>query len=330
VIDEFIDRYAKPKNRGWQETVRLLSEFSKPWVGRGLASIDNADIHRVLDAIVARGAPIAANRAFAQLRKLCNWAVSRGIIKSNPCDGISPPSEETARDRVLSLDELHLVWNATDRLGFPFGPITKLLILTGQRRSEVGDMEWNEIDVEKCIWTIPAVRSKNKCQHVVPLSPQATEIIHSLPRFAGSKFLWTRIVEALHNILPGDRVIDHETGRRPYESDGLTAYRNLPLVVVLPENVRELRAVLSYCYENSLKVVPRRAGASLSGGALPLEDGVLISMMKFNKIKEIDFDNRIAVVEPGVTNLAITRAVEHRGFYYAPDPSSQIACSNPA
>jgi integrase len=117
--------------------------------------------------------------------------VSRGIIKSNPCDGISPPSEETARDRVLSLDELHLVWNATDRLGFPFGPITKLLILTGQRRSEVGDMEWNEIDVEKCIWTIPAVRSKNKRQHVVPLSPEATEIIHSLPRFAGSKFLFS-------------------------------------------------------------------------------------------------------------------------------------------
>ena len=72
--------------------------------------------------------------------------------------GLEPWTEETARDRVLSLDELHLVWNATDRLGFPFGPITKLLILTGQRRSEVGDMEWNEIDVEKCIWTIPARR----------------------------------------------------------------------------------------------------------------------------------------------------------------------------
>ena len=85
--------------------------------------------------------------------------------------------------------------------------------------------------------------------------------------------------------------------------------------------------MLAYCYENDVKVVPRGAGTSLSGGALPLQDGVLISMMKFNQIKEIDFDNRIAVVEPGVTNAAITRAVEHRGFYYAPDPSSQIACS---
>jgi glycolate oxidase len=136
-----------------------------------------------------------------------------------------------------------------------------------------------------------------------------------------------KIVEALRNIVPGEGVIEKETGRRVYESDGLTAYRNLPMVVVLPESVAQLSAVLSYCHENNVKVVPRGAGTSLSGGALPLEDGVLISMMKFNKIKEIDFDNRIAVVEPGVTNLAITGAVEHRGFYYAPDPSSQIACS---
>jgi glycolate oxidase len=137
----------------------------------------------------------------------------------------------------------------------------------------------------------------------------------------------TKIVAAMRGILPAESVIDQESGRRPYETDGFTAYRTLPLVVVLPDNVAQLCAILFYCHENNVKVVPRGAGTSLSGGALPLEDGVLISMMKFNRIKEIDFDNRIAVVEPGVTNLAITRAVEHRGFYYAPDPSSQIACS---
>jgi glycolate oxidase len=136
-----------------------------------------------------------------------------------------------------------------------------------------------------------------------------------------------KIVTALRKIVPGEGVIEQESGLRPYETDGLTAYRALPMVVVLPDSVEQVRAVLSYCYENNVKVVPRGAGTSLSGGALPLEDGVLLSMMKFNRIKEIDFDNRIAVVEPGVTNLAITRAVEHRGFYYAPDPSSQIACS---
>src|ERR1700732_5226105 len=136
-----------------------------------------------------------------------------------------------------------------------------------------------------------------------------------------------KIVAALRRIVPGEGVIEQETGRRPYESDGLTAYRALPMVVVLPDSVAQVCAVLAYCYENNVKVVPRGAGTSLSGGALPLADGVLLSMMKFNKIKEIDFDSRFAIVEPGVTNLAITRAVEAQGFYYAPDPSSQIACS---
>jgi glycolate oxidase len=136
-----------------------------------------------------------------------------------------------------------------------------------------------------------------------------------------------KIVAALRSIVPGEGVIEQETGRRPYESDGLTAYRALPMVVVLPDSVAQVRAVLAYCYEHNVKVVPRGAGTSLSGGALPLADGVLLSMMKFNKIKEIDFANRFAIVEPGVTNLAITRAVEAQGFYYAPDPSSQIACS---
>src|SRR6202045_3237779 len=136
-----------------------------------------------------------------------------------------------------------------------------------------------------------------------------------------------KIVAALRSIVPGEGVIEQETGRRPYESDGLTAYRALPMVVGLPDSVAQVRAMLAYCYENNVKVVPRGAGTSLSGGALPLVDGVLLSMMKFNEIKEIDFDNRFAIVEPGATNLAITRAVEAQSFYYAPDPSSQIACS---
>src|ERR1700737_1484087 len=136
-----------------------------------------------------------------------------------------------------------------------------------------------------------------------------------------------KIVAAMRSIVPGEGVIEQESGRRPYETDGLTAYRALPMVVVLPDSVAQVRPVLAYCYEHNVKVVPRGAGTSLSGGPLPLADGVLLSMMKFNKIKEIDFDNRFAIVEPGVTNLAITRAVEAQGFYYAPDPSSQIACS---
>ena len=135
------------------------------------------------------------------------------------------------------------------------------------------------------------------------------------------------VVAALRAIVPGEGVIASERAMRPYETDGLTAYRQLPMVVVLPESTEQVARVLRYCHEYGIKVVPRGAGTSLSGGALPLGDGVLLGMGKFNRIREIDFENRVAVVEPGVTNLAVTLAVEHAGFYYAPDPSSQIACT---
>ena len=135
------------------------------------------------------------------------------------------------------------------------------------------------------------------------------------------------IVQALRRIVPGESVIVSETERRAYESDGLTAYHQLPMVVVLPSQVEQIAAVLRYCQKSGVKVVPRGAGTSLSGGALPLADGVLLGMAKFNRILDIDYDNRCVVAQPGVTNLAITQAVEKTGFYYAPDPSSQIACT---
>jgi glycolate oxidase len=114
---------------------------------------------------------------------------------------------------------------------------------------------------------------------------------------------------------------------KPYESDGLTAYRQAPMVVVLPETTGQVAKILRYCHRHGVKVVPRGAGTSLSGGALPLGDGVLLGLAKFNRILDIDVDNRAVVVQPGVTNLGISRAVEDLGFYYAPDPSSQIACT---
>src|SRR6201994_2550364 len=135
------------------------------------------------------------------------------------------------------------------------------------------------------------------------------------------------IVAALKRIVAGEGVIASEEAMRPYESDGLTAYRTLPMVVVLPETTEQVSAVLAYCHREGVRVVPRGAGTSLSGGALPLGDGVLLGMAKFKRIRTIDFENRVAVVEPGVTNLAVSQAVDHAGFYYAPDPSSQIACT---
>jgi len=135
------------------------------------------------------------------------------------------------------------------------------------------------------------------------------------------------IARAMAAIVPGDGVITDAESLRAYESDGLTAYRQPPLLVVLPRTTEQVSKILKWCGDNQVRVVPRGAGTSLSGGALPLEDGILLGMARFSRVLEIDYDNRCCVVQPGVTNLAVTRAVEEAGFYYAPDPSSQIACS---
>ena len=135
------------------------------------------------------------------------------------------------------------------------------------------------------------------------------------------------ICRDLRELVAADCVIDSVEGRRAYDADGLSAYRQLPLAVVLPETVEQIAAVMKYCHSEGIKVVPRGSGTSLSGGALPLADAVLVGLGKFNRILEVDYANRCVVAQPGVTNLAITHAVQADGFYYAPDPSSQIACS---
>ena len=135
------------------------------------------------------------------------------------------------------------------------------------------------------------------------------------------------IIATMHSIVPADCVIFEEDELRAYDCDGLMAYKQLPFIVVLPENTEQVSKILKYCHENGVKIVPRGAGTGLSGGALPLADAITLGLGKFREIIETDYENRCVVTQPGVTNLALTQAVEHEGFYYAPDPSSQIACS---
>ena len=135
------------------------------------------------------------------------------------------------------------------------------------------------------------------------------------------------IIAALSGMVSAGNVIVEEDELRAFECDGLSAYRQIPMIVVLPETTLEVSQILKYCHEKGVKVVPRGAGTGLSGGALPLADGVTLGLGKFNQILDVDYPNRCVVTQPGVTNLGITTAVEHDGFYYAPDPSSQIACS---
>ncbi len=135
------------------------------------------------------------------------------------------------------------------------------------------------------------------------------------------------LINALRQFLPDESVLFEQEDLKPYECDGLSAYQAVPLAVAIPDSIKQLKAILSVCYENDVPVVARGAGTGLSGGALPHENGLLLSLAKFNKILSIDEDNMCAVVQPGVRNLAISEAVQDYGLYYAPDPSSQIACS---
>jgi len=136
-----------------------------------------------------------------------------------------------------------------------------------------------------------------------------------------------KIIKQLRKALPSDQLLYEREDLKPYECDALSAYHAIPLAVALPDTIKQLKTILSICYENNTPVVARGAGTGLSGGALPIENGVLLSLAKFNQILSVDADNLTATVQPGVRNLAISEAVKALGLYYAPDPSSQIACS---
>ncbi|HYI03570.1 MAG TPA: FAD-linked oxidase C-terminal domain-containing protein, partial [Reyranella sp.] len=135
------------------------------------------------------------------------------------------------------------------------------------------------------------------------------------------------IVIGLKALLPEDCVIDSEDERRAYETDAFTAYRELPLVVVLPETTEQVAAVLRYLGRERVPVIPRGAGTSLAGGALPQADAVVVGVSKMARVLELRLEDRLARVQSGITNLAISGAVAHEGFFYAPDPSSQLACT---
>jgi integrase len=205
VAREFIERHAIKSNKEstWRETARILGLRPSPhdpntlvdiggdvmstWKGRRIQEITKRDVISLLDGVNDRGSPIMANRVLSAVRKLFNWCVARDVLQVSPCQLIAPPAPERSRDRVLSDDELRLVWNAAEGEGWPFGPLVKLLMLTGQRLSEVSDMQWEEIDFEKRLWTLPAERVKNSERHDVPLPDAAIAILTALPRIKTSK-----------------------------------------------------------------------------------------------------------------------------------------------
>jgi integrase len=183
VADQFVQRYAKQHNRSWKETERILNRYVVPeWGARAVRDITRRDVLDLLDGMVDRGAPVMAKQTHSTVRKLFYWAVDRGVIETSPCMRVPVPARANERDRVLSDDELRAVWLACEPLRWPFGPLVRMLILTGQRRDEVATMRWPDLDLSIGLWTIPREFTKSNRVHEVPLAAAALDVIGSVPR----------------------------------------------------------------------------------------------------------------------------------------------------
>jgi integrase len=170
-----------------REMARLLTVNVVPrWKGRRVQEIQRRDVMELLDGMIKRGAPVSANRTLAVVRRLFGWAMERGLLETSPCDRIRAPTAEQARDRVLREEEIIILWRACEKIGWPFGPLVQLLLLTGQRREEVAGMRWSELDLDAKLWTLPKERVKNGQAHEVPLSDMALQALNRLPRIPGS------------------------------------------------------------------------------------------------------------------------------------------------
>jgi integrase len=208
MAEQFIAKHVKKLRTADEVEAAIRREFISRWGSRPIADITRRDVVEMLDEVVERGTPYAAHHMLAFLRKLYNWAIARSIygLEHSPCDRLKPSEvigKPTPRVRTLTDGELRLVWAAAGKAGYPFGPLIRLLCLTGQRRSEVAEMSWHEVDLAKALWVIPAERMKAAAPHVVPISPVAVGLLETLPN-------WTR----------GDFVFTTTSGERPVSGFG--------------------------------------------------------------------------------------------------------------
>jgi integrase len=189
---EYLEHHCRVKNR--PSTTRInelyLQNYALPrWRDRKVQDVTSKDIRDLLRD-VARTKPIAANRLHAMLRGMFNRATEMELIPNSPCDRVKAPAEERSRDRVLSDTELAAIWRAAEAMGGPFGAVIQVLMLSAQRKSEVSEMEWAELDLARSTWTLPSVRSKNKRSHEIQLAPGVVKILEALPRI-GDRFVFT-------------------------------------------------------------------------------------------------------------------------------------------
>lgn len=185
IYHEFLEKHAK-KNRRWKETEQVFTAYILPAMGNKVAStVTRKDVIDLLDERKKSKGPSSANRTLVALRKMYNWAIERGELEANPCSHIKKPVPIQERERVLRKQEIQKFWSACSNVGYPYGPLCQLLLLTAQRRSEIASLKWSYIDLEEKIIHIPAANVKAKRGQDVPLSDMAVSILQSLPRFKG-------------------------------------------------------------------------------------------------------------------------------------------------
>ena len=189
VIPVYIEKHAKVHNRDWKRKEALLAKFTTLH-GKRIDEIKRADVVKACD-VIHKSAPVSANRALAHLKHLMGWCVERGMIDASPIAGMKPLSKERSRERVLTDNELGALWAVCGDEGYPFGDCMKLLMLSGQRRAEVAEMRWSELDLEKRLWTLPSSRAKNGKQHTVPITDAMLELLRKTPRFLNSDYVFT-------------------------------------------------------------------------------------------------------------------------------------------
>jgi integrase len=194
VAGDYLERYVRANNRQstFNEAKRDLERDAlRKWCNRPIASITRREVIDLVEGIAARGAGVQANRTLTRLAALFKWAVEKERLVVSPAEHVRPVTQEQARDRVLSDSELRWIWSACDEIGWPFGPLVKLLLLTAQRRDEVAGMTWVDVDIDRAVWTIPRHKTKNDREHEVQLSTAAIAVLQSLPRFGDLVFTTT-------------------------------------------------------------------------------------------------------------------------------------------
>lgn len=189
VVRDFIAKHAKRHTKSWRQQELAFEKHVLPkWGKRPISAITRRDVMDLLDELVDAGLSTGANRVLAYVRKMFNWAVERGIVDMSPVPPrMKPPAKEAPRERTLSDEEIADLWQACSEAGYPFGPLLKMMLVTGQRRGEVATMRWQDVDLEEGTWTIPAADYKTGVAHTVPLSRLALDLLAAAPRFAEGK-----------------------------------------------------------------------------------------------------------------------------------------------